>query len=152
MIITSFCHSTLLQMSNLSASVLRRLYARWRPGRDWRCTTRIVSIISVMMIVITSTVGFLSELLGFGAKDTAYYIRCHDCRQYFIEHPEVWEGWEEEMRETQAKLASLKTTLPIVHPTVSSSISALSSKSLPRSSTISPSNISPETISQRVLK
>ncbi|KIM89720.1 hypothetical protein PILCRDRAFT_812522 [Piloderma croceum F 1598] len=46
-------------------------------------------------------------LLGYYDKPNAYYIRCHDCHQHFNESPEVWEGWQQEMRETQAKLDAL---------------------------------------------
>jgi hypothetical protein len=51
-----------------------------------------------------------SELLGFYAKDSAYYIRCHGCRQRFLEDPKLWEAWQEEMRETEAKLQSLRAS------------------------------------------
>lgn len=50
-------------------------------------------------------------LLGLGQQNTAYYIRCHDCHAHFKEDPAVWEAWQEEMKETQAKLKSLEASL-----------------------------------------
>lgn len=48
-----------------------------------------------------------SALLGYYDKPNAYYIRCHDCHEHFLEAPEVWESWQKEMRETQAKLEAM---------------------------------------------
>lgn len=46
---------------------------------------------------------FYSELLGFGQKSNAYYIRCHDCHDQFKEDPEVWKEWQEQFAETEKK-------------------------------------------------
>ncbi|KAM6491144.1 SNF2 family N-terminal domain containing protein [Amanita muscaria] len=44
------------------------------------------------------------ELLGYGAKTAAYFIRCHDCIREFKENPEYRKSWEQEFRQTQRKL------------------------------------------------
>ncbi|KAH7906758.1 P-loop containing nucleoside triphosphate hydrolase protein [Hygrophoropsis aurantiaca] len=49
------------------------------------------------------------HVLGYGITSTAYYIRCHDCHAHWKEHPEAWKTWEEEMKETEEKLAQLNT-------------------------------------------
>ncbi|KAI0945925.1 hypothetical protein AcV7_010039 [Taiwanofungus camphoratus] len=47
-------------------------------------------------------------LLGFGARTTAYYIRCNDCRRRFAEDPQLWEAWQGEVRDVQARLDALQ--------------------------------------------
>ncbi|EGO28787.1 hypothetical protein SERLADRAFT_434683 [Serpula lacrymans var. lacrymans S7.9] len=47
-------------------------------------------------------------LLGYGETSSAYFIRCHDCREYFAKHPKMRKMWEQETKETAAKLASLE--------------------------------------------
>ncbi|EIN05640.1 hypothetical protein PUNSTDRAFT_145612 [Punctularia strigosozonata HHB-11173 SS5] len=54
-------------------------------------------------------------LLGYGFSPSAYYIRCHDCRQRFIEEPRIWESWQEEERETQRKLEALRNNEVVRH-------------------------------------
>lgn len=49
-----------------------------------------------------------SLLLGFGARTTAYYIRCNDCRRRFAEDPQLWEAWQGEVRDVQARLDALQ--------------------------------------------
>ncbi|EIW74988.1 hypothetical protein CONPUDRAFT_169853 [Coniophora puteana RWD-64-598 SS2] len=45
--------------------------------------------------------------LGFGTRMGAYYIRCADCHAHWEKNPKARKSWEEEMRETEAKLASM---------------------------------------------
>ena len=96
-------YATHPQMSDLPQSVLWRLPSH---RRDWcyrRCPPRIVSKTCFLLLHLFSLTLSPSALLGYPAKDTVYYIRCHDCHEYFREHPEVWQGWQEEIRETQLK-------------------------------------------------
>jgi SWI/SNF-related matrix-associated actin-dependent regulator of chromatin subfamily A member 5 len=52
-----------------------------------------------------------SLLLGYGQKDNAYYIRCHDCCEYYSKHPEEWAEWEQEFQVTQERLERLERKL-----------------------------------------
>lgn len=48
-----------------------------------------------------------SEVLGYGERATSYYIRCHECHEYFKKKPAAWKAWQDEMKETQVKLDAL---------------------------------------------
>jgi len=45
------------------------------------------------------------ELLGYGKSTSAYYIKCHDCREDSAQNPDsrLWTEWEAEFREVEKK-------------------------------------------------
>ncbi|PFH46225.1 hypothetical protein AMATHDRAFT_70336 [Amanita thiersii Skay4041] len=44
------------------------------------------------------------ELLGYGTKTNAYFIRCHDCLYEFGQNQALWESWQQEFKHVQRKL------------------------------------------------
>ncbi len=67
------------------------------------CMSASYGIISPLTISLS-----FSLLLGYGFKSTAYYVRCHHCHERFRTDPLYWHQWQEEMRETEKKLAKLR--------------------------------------------
>ncbi|GJE91583.1 hypothetical protein PsYK624_077330 [Phanerochaete sordida] len=49
-------------------------------------------------------------LRGYGEISSAYFIRCHGCKERFETDPAFAQQWEEEFRETQKKLEALNAT------------------------------------------
>ncbi|RDB18237.1 putative global transcription activator SNF2L1 [Hypsizygus marmoreus] len=49
------------------------------------------------------------QLLGYGSSPSAYYIRCHDCREDFSANPEsqYWREWMAEIRQAEKKWAKM---------------------------------------------
>jgi len=49
----------------------------------------------------------ISQLLNFGQSNSAYYIRCHTCREEYAEDPTAhhWREWEEQIRLAEIRLA-----------------------------------------------
>ena len=45
-----------------------------------------------------------SVLRGYGETASAYFIRCHQCKERFESDPVFAEQWQEEFSDTQAKL------------------------------------------------
>ncbi|VDB91569.1 unnamed protein product [Peniophora sp. CBMAI 1063] len=48
----------------------------------------------------------VQEALGFSRQATAYFMRCHPCQKRFKKDSN-WEGWEDEIREAEEKLARM---------------------------------------------
>ncbi|TFK65861.1 hypothetical protein BDN72DRAFT_800724 [Pluteus cervinus] len=44
------------------------------------------------------------EALGYRQQDNAYFIRCQECLDFFVQNPSAWEEWQEEFREAEKKL------------------------------------------------
>lgn len=46
-----------------------------------------------------------SDLLDYGQKTNAYYIKCHECREDFAEDPQsqFWVEWANEIRRAEEK-------------------------------------------------
>lgn len=51
---------------------------------------------------------FDSLIRDYGAKSTAYYIRCTECHARWKEEPQLWADWQQEMRENEERLARLQ--------------------------------------------
>ncbi|KAL0953043.1 hypothetical protein HGRIS_007245 [Hohenbuehelia grisea] len=44
------------------------------------------------------------EFLGYPAKSTSYYIKCHECLEHFKTHPEEGKAWEKEFELAEQRL------------------------------------------------
>jgi SWI/SNF-related matrix-associated actin-dependent regulator of chromatin subfamily A member 5 len=56
---------------------------------------------------ILKKLSYHSVLLDYNEVSTAYYIRCHHCKERFQNDPALWDQWQAEFRENEAKLEAM---------------------------------------------